>query len=69
MQSLVGKLLSNARSVVFEFDRETESSMSHEKLVIEPDRVPAGRYRVTVAVTDLVRNVKSESATLDIVIR
>jgi len=69
VQSLVGKLLSNARSVVFEFDRETESSMSHEKLVIEPDRVPAGRYRVTVAVTDLVRNVKSESATLDIVIR
>ena len=43
--------------------------MPHEKLVIEPDRVPAGRYRVTVAVTDLVRNVKSESATLDIVIR
>jgi len=69
VQSLVGKLLSNARSVVFEFDRETESSMSHEKLVIEPARVPAGRYRVTVVVTDLVRNVKSESATLDIVIR
>ncbi len=69
VQSLVGKLFANSRSVVFEFDRETESSMSHEQLVIDPDRVPAGRYRVTVAVTDLVRNVKSESATLDIVIR
>ncbi|HEV2671675.1 MAG TPA: GWxTD domain-containing protein [Gemmatimonadales bacterium] len=69
VQSLVGKLLSNARSVVFEFDRETESSTAFERLIIEPDRLPAGRYRLTLSVTDLVRNVKSEAATLDIVIR
>jgi hypothetical protein len=38
-------------------------------LVIDPDKLPAGRYRVTVLVTDLQRNVKSESAALDVTIR
>ncbi|HWC72325.1 MAG TPA: hypothetical protein VG454_00210, partial [Gemmatimonadales bacterium] len=69
VQSFVGKLLSNPRSVVFEFDRESDGTMAHERLVIEPDRVPAGRYRVTVSVIDLARNVKSESAALDITVR
>ena len=69
VRSLVGKLFSSARKVVFEFDRETESSMAFERLVIEPDRLPAGRYRVTVSVTDRIRNVKSESVALEIEIR
>ncbi len=68
-QSFLGRLFSNARAVVFEFDRETESSTSVEKLIIEPDHLPAGRYRVTVSVTDRTRNVKSESAVLEIEIR
>jgi hypothetical protein len=69
VRSLVGKLFSNARPVVFEFDRQTESSTSFERLIIQPDRLPGGRYRVTLSVTDRTRNVKSESAQLEIEIR
>jgi hypothetical protein len=58
-----------ARPVVFEFDRSVATSIAAERLVIEPDRLPAGRYRVTVVVTDLQRNVKSESAALEVTIR
>jgi hypothetical protein len=56
----------SARPVVFEFERGAEFSTATERLVIEPDKLPAGRYRVTVSVTDLTRNVKSESVALDI---
>ena len=59
----------SARPVVFEFERGAEFSTARERLVIEPDKLPPGRYRVTVAVTDLTRNVKSESVALDIAIR
>lgn len=69
VQSFLGRMFSNARTVVFEFDRETESSTAFERLIIEPDRLPAGRYRVTLSVTDRTRNVKSESVALDIEIR
>ncbi len=69
VQSFLGRVFSNARAVVLEFDRETEGSTSFERLIIEPDRLPAGRYRVTLSVTDLTRNVKSESVALEIDIR
>jgi tetratricopeptide (TPR) repeat protein len=69
MRSLVGSILKSGRAVTFEFDRETESSMAFERLIIEPDRLAAGRYRVTVSVTDRTRNVKSESTALEIEIR
>ena len=59
----------SARPVVFEFERAAQFSTAQERLVIEPDKLPPGRYRVTVAVTDLTRNVKSESVALDITIR
>jgi len=59
----------SARPVVFEFERGAEFSTATERLVIEPDKLPPGRYRVTVAVTDLTRNVKSESVALDITLR
>lgn len=59
----------SARPVVFEFERGAQFSTARERLVIEPDKLPPGRYRVTVAVTDLTRNVKSESVALDITIR
>jgi len=69
LRSLAGRLLRGSRPVVFEFDREVASSSSAERLIIEPDKLPAGRYRVTLGVTDLARNVKSESVAIDITIR
>jgi hypothetical protein len=59
----------SARPVVFEFERGAAAGSVIEQLVIEPDKLPSGRYRVTVAVTDLTRNVKSESVALDVTIR
>jgi hypothetical protein len=69
VRSLPGRLLGGTQPVVFEFDRRAFASAAAEQLVIESDRVPAGRYRVTVVVTDLQRNVKSRSAALDVTIR
>jgi hypothetical protein len=69
VRSLLGNLLKDARAVTFEFDRETESSMAFERLIIDPDRLAAGRYRVMLSVTDRTRNVKSESVALEIEIR
>lgn len=69
VRSFTARLLSVARPVVFEFDRSVFASTAAERLVIEPDKLPAGRYRVTVVVTDLQRNVKSESAALVVTIR
>jgi len=56
----------SGRPIVFEFERTADFSTATERLAIEPDKLPAGRYRVTVAVTDVTRNVKSESVALDI---
>ena len=69
IRSLVGKLFSTTRTVAFEFDREIASSTAFERLIVQPDRLPTGRYRVTLAVTDRTRNVKSESVALEIEIR
>jgi hypothetical protein len=69
VRSLPARLFSGSRPVVFEFDREGQSSSAIEKLIIEPDRLPTGRYRVTLSVTDRTRNVKSESVALEIEIR
>ena len=69
VRSLPARLLTHWRPVVFEFDRGAFATPALEQLVIEADRVPPGRYRVTVVVTDLQRNVKSTSAALDVTIR
>lgn len=69
VRSLAARLVSGSRPVVFEFDRGAFATPATEQLVIEADRVPPGRYRVTVVVTDLRRNVKSTSAALDVTIR
>lgn len=70
VRSVVARMFGgSARPVVFEFERAATFSTASERLVIEPDKLPAGRYRVTVAVTDLSRNVKSESVALEIEIR
>lgn len=68
-RSFPARWLSGGRAVVFEFDRVAPSGNTVERLVVDPEQLPAGRYRVSVAVTDLRRNVKSESASLDIVVR
>jgi hypothetical protein len=69
VRSFTARLLGGARTVVFEFDRNVVAGAAAERLVIEPDKLPAGRYRVTVAVTDLQRNVKSESVAIEVTIR
>lgn len=69
LRSFPARLFTRGHPVVFEFDRAGESSSAIEQLIIEPGRLPAGRYRVTLSVTDLTRNVKSESALLEIDIR
>ena len=70
VRSAVARMFgASRRPVVFEFDRGALGSTPEERLVIEPDKLPPGRYRVMVAVTDLSRNVKSESVVLEIAIR
>ena len=70
VRSLAGRLLHGPEEVAFEFVREIPATLVvAERLVIEPGRVPAGRYRVRPAVTDLRRNVKPESVDLEITIR
>jgi len=70
VRSLAGRLLHGPEEVALEFVREVPATLVvAERLVIEPGRVPAGRYRVRLAVTDLRRNVKSESVDLEITIR
>ena len=62
-------LFGAARPIVFEFDRAASGVSVVEQLIIEPDKLPAGRYRVSVTVTDLSGNVKSQSAAIVIAIR
>ncbi|HXJ31033.1 MAG TPA: GWxTD domain-containing protein [Gemmatimonadales bacterium] len=64
------RLVGGASSVVFAFERDVEwRSATPEQLVIEPGRLPPGRYRVTLSVTDVPSNVKSETVALEIAVR
>lgn len=68
-RSFVGRVLRGADPVTFEFEREADARTTiAERLVLEPGRVPAGRYRVTLVVTDLLQNVKSETVTITVTI-
>ncbi len=70
VRSFLARALGGAHPVVFEFTREGPAQdVTVEQLVLEPGRVPPGRYRVTIGVTDVRRNIKSESVALDITIR
>lgn len=70
IQSALGRMLGAAHPVVFEFTRDVPAREAvAEQVVIAPGRVPPGHYRVTVAVTDLSRNVKSQSVALDVTLR
>jgi hypothetical protein len=68
-RSLVGRVLHGTDPVSFEFERELPGGTPvAERLVLEPGRVAPGRYRVTLAVTDQTRNVKSETAAIVVTI-
>lgn len=69
-RGLAARLLGKDQPVVFEFTRDAPAAVAiPEALTIEPGRLPPGRYRVTLAVTDLRRNVKSETVALVITVR
>lgn len=69
-RSLVGRVLRGDDPVSFEFERTAgPEAVVIERLSLEPGRVPPGRYRVTLAVTDVARNVKSESVAIVVTIR
>lgn len=70
VHSLLGGWFGGVPPVEFEFERDVAlAPVTVEQLVLAPGRVPPGRYRVTLVVTDLRRNVKSESVALEIVLR
>lgn len=70
LRPLLARLWSGGSPVVFEFDREADwRSALPERLVIQPGRLPPGRYRVTLSVTDIPSNVKSETVALVIRVR
>jgi len=69
-RSAIGRLLRGTDPVSFEFERAANAAtVVTERLLLEPGRVPAGRYRVTLAVTDLALNVKSETVEIVVTIR
>lgn len=69
-RSFVGRLLRGTEPVSFEFERRAQADGAVvDRVVIEPGLVPPGRYRVTLAVTDLVTNVKSETVALVVTLR
>ena len=68
-RGLAARLFGRDRTVVFEFNRTVQAApVTPERLVIEPGRLPPGRYRVTLVVTDLLRNVKSETVALSVTV-
>ena len=70
LRSLPQRLLGGGREVRLEFTREgPASNVVPERLVLEAGRLPPGRYRVSIAVTDLATDVKTTAVALDIAVR
>ena len=70
VQGLLARVFSSVGTTTFEFDRETDARGTvTEGLVLAPGRIPPGRYRVGLAVTDLATDVKSETATVEVTVR
>jgi hypothetical protein len=64
------RLFTTGAPLLLEFEREARNaSIVAEHVVIAPERLAPGRYRVTVSVTDLMHDVKTETATIEILIR
>jgi hypothetical protein len=69
-RNLPGRVFRGTGAVVFEFTREQPArAFLAEQLEIDPGRLAPGRYRVTLAVTDLRRNVKSETVAIVVQVR
>lgn len=69
-RGFLDRVLRGVSATVFEFDRDVAARATViERLVLASGRVPPGRYRVSLAVTDLVTDVKSETATLELTVR
>lgn len=70
VRALAARMLRGTTPVVFEFARETPvARVVPEQLVIDAGRLAPGRYRVTLAVTDVRRNVKSETVAIEVTVR
>ena len=70
VRSLLGRLVLGRDPVSFEFERLALAGATVvERLQLEPGRVPPGRYRVTLEVTDVATNVKSETVALVVTLR
>jgi hypothetical protein len=66
----LARLFAGGAPVVLEFEREARgTAIVAEQIVIGPSRLARGRYRVTLSVTDLAADVKTESATIDVIVR
>ena len=69
-RGLAARILGNDKPVVFEFERSVlANAVTPERLVIAPGLLAPGRYRVTLAVTDVLRNVKSQTVALSVTVR
>lgn len=69
-RGLPARLLGQDKPVVFEFTRTGPAAVATpERLVIAPGLLAPGRYRVTLAVTDVLRNVKSQTVALSVTVR
>ncbi|HEX4633124.1 MAG TPA: hypothetical protein VH163_04785, partial [Gemmatimonadales bacterium] len=69
-RGLPARMLGKDQPVIFEFNRAVPANaVTPERLVIEPGLLAPGRYRVTLAVTDILRNVKSQTVTLSVTVR
>ena len=68
-RGLAARLLGKDKPVVFEFTRSVPANtVMPERLVIEPGLLAPGRYRVTLDVTDVLRNVKSQTVALSVTV-
>lgn len=69
-RGLAARVLGKDKPVVFEFTRSVAANVvTPERLVIAPGLLAPGRYRVTLAVTDILRNVKSQTVALSVTVR
>src|SRR2546428_9014707 len=70
LRGLPQRLLGGGHEVRFAFTREARvRGVVPERLVLEAGRLPPGRYRVSIAVTDLATDVKTTAVALDIAVR
>ena len=66
----LARLFAAGAPVVLEFEREARgTAVVREQIVIAPTRLARGRYRVTLSVTDLTHNVKTETVAIDVRLR